>query len=187
MGGSLQIDLVHLDRAVPITRRLRAMGIRDKPIAPGSPWQKSFAEKLIGSIRRECVDGRYSLLGPDFHRLDRTSLRLAHLLDQLVGDGVRRHRKGYCAYWRWKSRSPGGRLRIAQLAMHLGDATQRACTFANAVVAQRPTGPDCRVFGISRKIGPSMEHSRDDREHQCHHAGHPQYVARSPLLSHAGI
>jgi Integrase core domain len=39
-----------------VTRRLRAMGIRDKPIAPGSPWQNSFAERLIGSIRRECVD-----------------------------------------------------------------------------------------------------------------------------------
>jgi hypothetical protein len=32
------------------------MGIRDKPIAPSSPWQNSFAERLIGSIRRECVD-----------------------------------------------------------------------------------------------------------------------------------
>src|SRR5215469_15798200 len=31
--------------------------------------------------------GRYPLLGPDFHRLDRTSLRLAHSLDHLVGDG----------------------------------------------------------------------------------------------------
>src|SRR3954452_5762833 len=31
--------------------------------------------------------GRYSLLGPDFHRLDRTSLRLAHLLDHFVSDG----------------------------------------------------------------------------------------------------
>jgi transposase InsO family protein len=38
------------------TGRLRAMGIRDKPIAPGSPWQNGFAERLIGSIRRECVD-----------------------------------------------------------------------------------------------------------------------------------
>src|ERR1700704_3050790 len=39
-----------------VPRRLRAMGIRDKPIAPGSPWQNGFAERLIGSIRRECVD-----------------------------------------------------------------------------------------------------------------------------------
>jgi hypothetical protein len=27
-----------------VTRRLRAMGIRDKPIAPASPWQNGFAE-----------------------------------------------------------------------------------------------------------------------------------------------
>ena len=52
-----------------VTRRLRAMGIRDKPIASGSPWQNGFAERLIGSIRRECVDhvivlGR-SALTPD--------------------------------------------------------------------------------------------------------------------------
>src|SRR5688500_9850566 len=39
-----------------VTRRIRAMGIRDKPIAPASPWQNGFAERLIGSIRRECVD-----------------------------------------------------------------------------------------------------------------------------------
>src|ERR1700742_422172 len=39
-----------------VTRRLRAMGIRDKPIAPASPWQNGFAEQLIGSIRRECLD-----------------------------------------------------------------------------------------------------------------------------------
>jgi transposase InsO family protein len=35
---------------------LRAMGIRHKPIAPASPWQNGFAERLIGSLRRECVD-----------------------------------------------------------------------------------------------------------------------------------
>ena len=39
-----------------VTRRLRGMGIRDKPIAPASPWQNGFVERLIGSIRRECVD-----------------------------------------------------------------------------------------------------------------------------------
>jgi transposase InsO family protein len=36
--------------------RLRVMGIRDKPIAPASPWQNGFSERLIGSIRRECLD-----------------------------------------------------------------------------------------------------------------------------------
>jgi transposase InsO family protein len=39
-----------------VRRRMRAMGIRDKPIAPASPWQNGFVERLIGSIRRECVD-----------------------------------------------------------------------------------------------------------------------------------
>ena len=37
-------------------RRLRAMGIRDKPSAPRSPWQNGHCERLIGSIRRECLD-----------------------------------------------------------------------------------------------------------------------------------
>jgi transposase InsO family protein len=38
------------------TRRLRAMGIRDRPTAPQSPWQNGHTERLIGSIRRECLD-----------------------------------------------------------------------------------------------------------------------------------
>ena len=38
------------------TRRIRAMGIRDHPTAPRSPWQNGHVERLIGSIRRECLD-----------------------------------------------------------------------------------------------------------------------------------
>jgi Integrase core domain len=38
------------------TRRVRALGIRDHPISPRSPWQNGYAERLIGSIRRECLD-----------------------------------------------------------------------------------------------------------------------------------
>src|SRR3984893_18370362 len=39
-----------------VTKRLAAMGIRDHPIAQRSPWQNGHAERLIGSIRRECLD-----------------------------------------------------------------------------------------------------------------------------------
>jgi transposase InsO family protein len=39
-----------------VTKRLAAMGIRDHPTARRSPWQNGHAERLIGSIRRECLD-----------------------------------------------------------------------------------------------------------------------------------
>src|SRR6266849_6002558 len=39
-----------------VIERLRAMGIRDRPISPRSPWQNGYSERLIGSIRRECLD-----------------------------------------------------------------------------------------------------------------------------------
>ena len=39
-----------------VIERLRAMGIRDRPISPRSPWQNGYSERLIGSIRRDCLD-----------------------------------------------------------------------------------------------------------------------------------
>jgi transposase InsO family protein len=39
-----------------LRRRLRAIGIRDHPIALRSPWQNGYVERLIGSVRRECLD-----------------------------------------------------------------------------------------------------------------------------------
>jgi transposase InsO family protein len=46
------------DRAYGETfiRRLEAMGIRDRPSSARSPWQNGHAERLIGSIRRDCLD-----------------------------------------------------------------------------------------------------------------------------------
>ena len=37
-------------------QRLAGMGISEVLTAPHSPWQNAFAERLIGSIRRECLD-----------------------------------------------------------------------------------------------------------------------------------
>lgn len=39
-----------------LIRRIQSMGIRDRPTTPRSPWQNGYAERVIGSIRRECVD-----------------------------------------------------------------------------------------------------------------------------------
>ena len=37
-------------------RRLRVLGIRDRPTASRAPWQIAHVERLIGSIQRECLD-----------------------------------------------------------------------------------------------------------------------------------
>ena len=60
------------------------MGIRDKPTAPASPWQNGFAERLIGSIRRECLD-RVVVLGEE---------RLRRILKNYAAyyNGIRTHR-----------------------------------------------------------------------------------------------
>jgi len=37
-------------------RRVETMGIEEVATAPGSPWQNPYCERLIGSMRRECLD-----------------------------------------------------------------------------------------------------------------------------------
>ncbi|MDH3641191.1 MAG: integrase core domain-containing protein [Gammaproteobacteria bacterium] len=37
-------------------KRLSAMGIRDRPVAPRSPWQNGYVERVIGSIRRDLLN-----------------------------------------------------------------------------------------------------------------------------------
>ena len=38
------------------TKRVEDMGIEEVSIAPRSPWQNPYCERVIGSIRRECLD-----------------------------------------------------------------------------------------------------------------------------------
>jgi putative transposase len=40
----------------PFRQRVRGMGVREVLTAPQSPWQNPYAERLIGSVRRECLD-----------------------------------------------------------------------------------------------------------------------------------
>ena len=67
-----------------VTRRLSAMGIRDRPTAPRSLWQNGFAERLIGSIRRDCVD--------HFIVLGETHLRRILQAYTSYYNGIRTHR-----------------------------------------------------------------------------------------------
>ena len=70
-----------------IRRRLRAMGVRERPTRPYSPWQNGYVERLIGSIRRECLDHviilnaahlrRVLRAYADYYNNDRTHLGLA--------------------------------------------------------------------------------------------------------------
>jgi transposase InsO family protein len=54
------------------TRRIRAMGIRDHPTAPRSPWQNGHVERLIGSIRRESLDHLVVFGEAHLHRILKT-------------------------------------------------------------------------------------------------------------------
>jgi hypothetical protein len=81
-----------------VTRRLRAMGIRDKPTAPVSPWQNGFAERLIGSIRRECLDHIVELVGKTVILTNGTAGTVGNIwLDEF--HGLRLSIKGHEGKW----------------------------------------------------------------------------------------
>ncbi len=67
----------------PFRARIKAMGIEEVVTAPRSPWQNPFVERMIGSIRRECLDhliviGERRILAPyfDYYHGSRTHLSL---------------------------------------------------------------------------------------------------------------
>src|SRR5262249_12266334 len=51
------------------TQRIRALGIRDRLIAPRSAWQNPYVERLIGTLRRECLDHVLIFGERDLHRV----------------------------------------------------------------------------------------------------------------------
>jgi transposase InsO family protein len=44
------------------------MGIRDRPTSPRSPWQNPYVERLIGTLRRDCLD-HVLILGEHLRRV----------------------------------------------------------------------------------------------------------------------
>ena len=83
-------------------QRVRHMGIEEVVIAPRSPWQNPYVERLIGSIRRECLDHvivlheRHlrRLLTDYFHYYHRWRTHLA-LDDGLSGAAARPTARGW--------------------------------------------------------------------------------------------
>lgn len=49
--------------------RVDAVGIKEVPTAPRSPWQNPYAERIIGSIRRECLNHLIVLSEAHLHRI----------------------------------------------------------------------------------------------------------------------
>jgi transposase InsO family protein len=59
-------------------KRVRSLGMKERPIAPRSPWQNPYAERVIGSIRRECLDHAAVLSERHLKRLLRSYFAYYH-------------------------------------------------------------------------------------------------------------
>ena len=59
-------------------RRIRSLGMEDMVTAPASPWQNPFAERLIGTLRCECLDHVIVLNERHLRRLLRDYLDYYH-------------------------------------------------------------------------------------------------------------
>jgi transposase InsO family protein len=109
-------------------QRLRAMGIRDRPIAPGSPWQNAYAERLIGTIRRECLD----------HMIVFGQAHLRRILDK------------YAAYYN------GSRIhRSLDKDAPFHRAIERVGAITSPACPRRPSSPILQnlIFGTHRSCG----------------------------------
>ena len=58
--------------------RVQAMGIKEVKIAPRSPWQNPFAERFVGTLRRDCLDHVIILNENHLRRIVRNYLGYYH-------------------------------------------------------------------------------------------------------------
>ena len=59
-------------------RRVAVLGMEEKLIAPRSPWQNPYVERLIGTLRRECLDHVIVMNEPHLRRVIRDYLEYYH-------------------------------------------------------------------------------------------------------------
>src|SRR5882724_4482548 len=111
-----------------------------------------------GATQHSLPSGRYSLLGPAFHRLDRTSLRLAHSLDHLVGGYEERigHREVEClggfevddkSVHRWLLKWQIARFLAAQNTVDVGSGLAKHCGSIRTVGDQSSSCRKRRIYG----------------------------------------
>jgi hypothetical protein len=60
------------------SRQVQALGIHEVKIAPRAPWQNPYVERLIGTLRRECLDHVVVLNATHLRRLLRDYLIYYH-------------------------------------------------------------------------------------------------------------
>ena len=62
----------------PFTARVQGMGIEQIRTAPRSPWQNCFVERIIGSIRRECLNHAITINEEQLRRILKGYFRYYH-------------------------------------------------------------------------------------------------------------
>jgi len=72
--------------------QVRGMGICEVLSAPRSPWQRAHVERVIGSVRRECLDHMIVFHESSLRRILTSYFRLLSLIEEasFVGEGLRR-------------------------------------------------------------------------------------------------
>jgi hypothetical protein len=77
---------------------------------------------------------------------------------------VRWHRKGFAAYWRWKSRSPGGRPRIAREVREKLGST-RALSVQNGQLMLKNDKLELERGAAAKAKGDDRNNGKKNRHH----------------------
>ena len=174
-------DQVYGERA---SRQARALNIREVVSAPRSPWQNAYAERVVGSIRRECLD-HMVVIGERHLKRAAVGLRalLQHDSDTLIaGQGRACSLEARAGWWRchaetsWTNADPQGNEENAECGVcgddqgladqpaQSGRADQRAETavvpdlIGKQIQLLKEVAPRASRIGVISLGGPALRH-----------------------------